>query len=37
MDLQNDFFKLGLDDDLNALLKDYEECWKDFKLPGEAD
>ena len=27
LDLQNDFFKLGIDDDIKQLEKDYRDCW----------
>jgi hypothetical protein len=35
--MQNEHFKFGLDDEIHALLDDYEECWKDFKMPIESD
>ncbi len=33
LDLQNEYFKLGLDDDLKQLSKDYRDCW----APNEPD
>jgi hypothetical protein len=32
LDLQNEYFKIGLDDDLKQLSKDYRDCW----APNEA-
>jgi hypothetical protein len=30
LDLQNEFFKIGFDDDLKSLENDHRECWKDL-------
>ena len=27
LDLQNDYFKIGLDAELNQLSNDYRDCW----------
>jgi hypothetical protein len=36
LDMHNDYFELGLEKEIQGLLDDYFECWKDAAIPNEV-